>query len=295
MTGPERGYLLLCSTLGDPARKPLTGPQLRTLAERMKSMPKPEEDRALEAEDLLALGCPEWEAGRILTLLEDEALLCRYLEKAKSWDCHPVTKVSPGYPKALKDRLGSDAPGCLWYKGDLSLLDKPLVCLVGSRELEEDNRAFAAAVGAQAARQGWALVSGNARGADKTAQNSALSAGGCVVSVVADDLRRLPLSRSVLYLCEDPFDAGFSAQRALHRNRIIHALGKMVLVAQCRMERGGTWSGTEQNLKKGYSPVFAFDDGSAAFASLRKLGATPVRPEQLRSLKDLRPDAPCFL
>ena len=37
MTGPEQGFLLLTSSLGDPHRKPLTVPQFRELAKRVQA------------------------------------------------------------------------------------------------------------------------------------------------------------------------------------------------------------------------------------------------------------------
>lgn len=295
MTGPERGYLLLCSQLGDPERRPLTPPQLRRLFRRARHMPPPEEQRQLEMGDLTSMGIGAQEAARILGLLSEEPLLDYYLEKGRKAGCRPITRVSPHYPQALKARLGEDAPGCLWAKGELSLLEMPKISLVGSRELRPGNRRFAAAAGQAAARQGYALVSGNARGADQTAQRAALDSGGRVISVVADSLEKHKPQPGVLYLSLDAFEADFSAFRALTRNAVIHALGEKVLVAQCSLETGGTWAGTRQNLRRGCSPVFCFRDGSPAAARLEALGADLITENQLEALQDLQPSRPCFL
>ena len=104
--------------------------------------------------------------------------------------------------------------------------------MVGSRELGEENRIFAENVGRQAALQGYVLVSGNAKGADSTAQESCLTGGGSVICVVADELEKHPVQKNVLYLSEDGFDMVFSPYRALQRNRIIHSLGSCTFVAQ---------------------------------------------------------------
>ena len=50
------GFLLLTSHLGNPERKPLTGPQLRTLTQRIRLLGLPGEDRELTEADLLLLG-----------------------------------------------------------------------------------------------------------------------------------------------------------------------------------------------------------------------------------------------
>ena len=62
----------------------------------------------------------------------------------------------------------------------------------------------------------------------------------------------------------------------MRRNRLIHAMGEKTLVAQTSLETGGTWAGTFDNLRHGYSPVFIFDDASPGTKALVSLGAEPV-------------------
>lgn len=288
MNGKERGFLLLTSHLGDPERRPLTVAQFRQLSVRMAQMETPKYDRELRCEDLLPLGYDRANAERILALLADMDVLEHYLARGKRAGCQPVSRVTPDYPVVLRKRLGLDAPGCLWAKGDLSLLDTPMVALVGSRELAQPNEDFARRAGREAARQGITLVSGNARGADRTAQDACLQAGGRVISVVADELEQQTASENVLYLSEDGFDLPFTTQRALSRNRVIHAMGSLTLVAQSGLGIGGTWDGTVKNLRGNWSPVFCFDDGSPAAAELEQFGATTIDPEQLTDFASLQ-------
>lgn len=287
MNAREKGFLLLTSHLGDPARRPLTVSQLRTLAYRVQTMERPAEERELEERDLLQLGYGREMADRILMLLSQEDVLAHYLRRGEKLGCTPLTRVSACYPLILRQRLGLDSPGCLWMKGDAALLQTPAVSLVGSRDLAEPNRAFARMVGIRAAEQGLTLISGNARGADKTAQNACLQAGGQVISIVADELSKQPLQERVLYLSEDGYDEAFSAQRAISRNRCIHALGRMVFVAQARLQKGGTWDGTVKNLRFGWSSVACFRDGSEACRQLEQMGAFLVGEEDLSDMKIL--------
>lgn len=284
MTPRERGFLLLASHLGDPNRKVLTTAQLRVLADRVSRGEKKDEERALSEKDLTALGFGRELARQILELLGEEARLDAYLNRGRRMDCTPITRVSREYPLILRQRLGLDSPGCLWAKGDVELLNTPAIALVGSRELGEPNREFAAEAGRQAAKQGLTLVSGNARGADRAAQEACLDAGGSVISVVADALSRQPRIRNVLFLSEGDFDEAFSAQRALSRNRCIHALGRVVLVAQSELGKGGTWDGTVKNLRFGWSPVACFRDGSESARRLEQMGAYLVDREDLGDL-----------
>ena len=295
MTGAERGFLLLTSHLGNPLRRPLTVVQFRVLTERMQAVSRNPEDRDLNPEDLKALGYGLEMAERIVELLSEEELLDHYLQRAKKLGCMPVTRISEDYPLVVRKRLGLDSPGCLWARGEVGLLKEPTISLVGSRELREENWRFAAEVGRQAALQGYVLVSGNARGADRAAQDSCLAHGGKVISVVADELWKQPLRENVLYLSEDDYEEAFSAHRALSRNRVIHALGLKTFVAQSGLKIGGTWDGTVKNLRYGWSPVFCYDDGSEATKILCQMGATTVRVDDLSSIYDLFQNQTNFL
>lgn len=289
MNAREAGFLLLGSTLGDPERKMLTTAQLRTLAMRAAGMEPPLQDRELLASDLTAMGYGPEMAERICKLLSQTQLLRRYLAQGERHQCLPVTRVSEGYPTQLRKRLGLDSPGVLWAKGDLTILEKPLIALVGSRDIAAPNAEFAATVGREAARQGYALVSGNARGADRIAQNACLAAGGQIVSVVADELYKQELRPNVLCISEDGFDCPFTSVRALSRNRVIHALAAKTLIAQCSLGSGGTWSGSVRNLRDAWSPLFCFRDGSEAAVQLEQLGAQLITPQDLENLAALQP------
>lgn len=284
MNPREEGFLLLTSGLGRQDRHPLTVPQFRNLADRASGHKAERPDRDLSCEDLMQLGYGREMAQRIVCLLGDTKLLREYLHTGEKLDCVPITRVSEGYPPVLRKRLGLDSPGCLWAKGNLSLLPKKAVALVGSREIRPENAAFAAEVGRQAALQGYVLVSGNARGADRIAQRACLEAGGSVISVVSDPLYRQQPGGRELFLSENGYDEPFSTPRALSRNRVIHALAEVTFVAQCEKEQGGSWDGSVKNLRFHWSPVCCFDDGSEAASLLCRMGASEVSVEDLKDL-----------
>lgn len=287
MKQTERGFLLLSSCLGDPERKPLTTAQLRVLADRFWRLEVSDREQELEAADLMTLGYNREQAQRIVALLSQEDVLDHYLHRGRRAGCVPVTRVTEGYPVKLRKRLGLDSPGVLWAKGELRLLDGPMISLVGSRDLLKANEAFAREVGRQAAEQGYTLVSGNARGADRVAQASCLAAGGSVISIVADNLAEKTEQDRILYLSEEDFDQAFSALRALSRNRVIHALGEKTFVAQCGHGSGGTWDGTVRNLRFGWSPVFCFRDESSASMQLEQMGASLIEQTDLQNISAL--------
>ena len=273
MNPREAGFLLLGSCLGDPARHPLTPAQLQRLAANIRRQPMPAPGgEELTRSHLRALGCTEPEAAQILALLKEEDRLAPYLR----------------YPPRLITAMGDRAPAVLWFSGNLSLLQTPCLSLVGSRELRDANRAFARAAGAEMATQGYTLVSGGARGADQQAQEACLAAGGQVIAILAAPCPP-PTDPNVLLCWEDSFDLPFSPARALSRNRIIHALGEKTLVAQVTLGSGGTWRGSEENLRRGWSPVFLFDDRSPGALALMERGATGIGMAQLADFPALLP------
>ena len=69
------------------------------------------------------------------------------------------------------------------------------------------------------------------------------------------------------------------------RNGYIHMMGDKTLIAQTGYRKGGTWNGALENLRRGWSRVYIFDDGSAGTAALVQQGAEPVA--ELHTLKDL--------
>ena len=287
MTGREEGFLLLTSQLGNPDRKTLTPAQLRVLARRSRDLPIDDPNRDLTEADLRALGYGSELAHRIVALLSEKELLEYYCIQGKKAGCVPLSRVSAGYPDTVRRKLGLDSPGCLWARGDLSLLNRPAISLVGSRDLQPDNLRFAREVGRQAALQGYVLVSGNARGADQAAQESCLDAGGQVISIVADSLKSHKTRQHMLYLSEDGYAYSFSAQRAISRNRCVHAMGRKTFVAQCGYQTGGTWDGTVKNLRFGWSPVYCYADGSPAMELLQQMGADQIDETSLRDFSAL--------
>lgn len=284
MTPRQRGFLLMTSCLGDPARKPLTFRQFHTLIQRSKALPRLRDAQTLTTGDMTQLGYDHATASHIVELFSDKLRLEGYLRMGEKAGCSPVTWAEDRFPEELRQRLVMDCPTVLWYKGNIQLLNKPGIALVGSRDLLPENRLFARQVGQLAAEKGYVLISGNARGADREAQNACLEHGGQVVSIVADRLTDQPHAPNILYLSEDSFDLGFTARRALSRNRIIHAMGIKTFVAQSAFGKGGTWDGTMKNLKKGYSPVYCFYDGSPAAAEFAAQGAIPITIDQLTEI-----------
>ena len=263
--------------------------QARELSRRARAAGIGEEDpfRDVTVKDVRRLGYSEYEAGHIVSLLGRERQLDGYLLAAEKADVAVITRLDAQFPQRLREQLGARCPAALFCRGDLRLLQRPCISVVGSRHLASPGPQFAAQAGRLAAKEGFTLCSGDAMGADRTAQEACLRGGGSVLIFPATELVYCPIRKNTLYVAEGGFELGFSAQRALGRNRFIHAMGEKTLVAQTSFGKGGTWNGSLDNLQHEYSPLFVFDDGSEGARALCARGATPV--QALTSLQALTP------
>lgn len=160
-----------------------------------------------------------------------------------------ITLADPHYPATLFDC--GDPPLILFVRGDVALLQRPSIAVVGARSATpggcDDARAFARYL----AERGWAIVSGLARGIDAAAHEGALQAGpqgGRTIAVLAGGF-------DAIY---PPRHAGLAEQIATHgalvteyppgtpaqpfrfpdRNRLVAALSRGVLVVEAAAQSG---------------------------------------------------------
>lgn len=98
-------------------------------------------------------------------------------------------------PENQQTRLGISGEGRkglrLWAAGDLSLVRKPCVAVVGAREVSSEGAARSRRLGRELAMAGVVVVSGLARGVDTEALTSAIEAGGRVIAVIGTPITKV--------------------------------------------------------------------------------------------------------
>lgn len=221
-------------------------------------------------------------AERLINLLNRGHSLALAMEKWQRAGLWVVTRADPEYPKRLKQRLKTDSPPVLFGCGNKSLLNAGGLAVVGSRNASDADLAFTDCVGAQAATESIAIVSGGARGVDETAMLGAMKQGGTVIGVLADSLLKAATSSKwrkglmaghVVLLSPYYPEAGFNTGNAMARNKYIYCLADSSLVIHSG-KKGGTLSGAEENLKKLWVPLWvkSTTDADAANADLVSKG-----------------------
>lgn len=217
---------------------------------------------------------------RIVELLNRGHSLALAMDKWQRAGLWVVTRSDPEYPKRLKQRLKTDSPPVLFGCGNKALLNSGGLAVIGSRNANDADLTFTDQVGAKAASEGIAIVSGAARGVDETAMLGAMRQGGVVIGVMADSLLRAATSakwrKGIMdghVVLVSPFypEAGFNAGNAMARNKYIYCLADSSLVIHSG-KKGGTISGAKENLKKAWVPLWVKPTSDSDAANVDLVG-----------------------
>lgn len=195
------------------------------------------------------------------------------------------------YPNALLDL--QDPPPLFWALGDTTLLNRPMVAMVGARNASSLGLRMARRLAEGLNEQGFVVVSGLARGIDAAAHTAALSGGTVAVQAGGVDVM-YPIENSALASqiaaqgCRISEQAMGLEPQARHfpiRNRIVSGLAQAVIVVEAAA-RSGSLITAKAALDQGREvlvvPGHPFDARAAGCNMLIRDGATLVRgPEDV--------------
>lgn len=280
--------IVLCSHLCADGCRPLEPSEWTRLADTMiaqKLQPKDIPD--FSDDDMKRyFGYGEAETERIKRLLDRSGSLSFELERFSSMGIKVVTRADAGYPRALKTRLKGGCPPLFYYAGDLSLLDRGMVGFVGSRTVGDEDVAFAESIVRKVNSNGFGVVSGGAKGIDSVSSSASLSNGSFAVEYISDSFTRKIKKKEVVAAVQDGKllimsmakpDAGFNAGIAMQRNKYIYAQSVATVVIKSDYNKGGTWGGSTEALKKEYCPVLCRDNKRyPGNTGLIEKGAIPI-------------------
>ena len=195
----------------------------------------------------------------------------------------------PGYPVALMDV--ADAPPVLWVQGDVGLLARPMVALVGARNASSLGLRMARRLAEALGAAGQVVVSGLARGVDAEAHRASLATGTVAVQAGGVDViypvENTDLAADILAkgcrVSEQPMGMEPQTRHFPQRNRIISGLSRGVVVVEAAAKSGSLIT-AETALEQGREvfavPGHPFDARAAGCNRLIRDGATLVRGAQ---------------
>lgn len=175
------------------------------------------------------------------------------------------------FPYLLKNI--NDCPPVISVKGNTSLLNKPGVAVVGSRNCSLNAVSFAYKIGQDLGKKNIITVSGLARGIDTSVHKASLDTG--TIAVIAAGIDNIyPAENKILYeqiyekgivITEMPFGCDPLAQNFPRRNRLISGLSHALIVVEATINSGSL-----------ITAEFALEQG-------RDVYAVPSFPSEARS------------
>jgi len=166
----------------------------------------------------------------------------------------PLLHGTPEYPVALHDLTACDdrgvtpAPPVLFTKGDLALLARPAVAMVGTRNASSTGLRAAERIARACSDAGALVISGLARGIDASAHTGALDGAGWTAAVIGtgldiaypSDHRALQqrIACDGLLITEHPPGQRPTRGSFPERNRLIAALAQVTVVVEAGHKSG---------------------------------------------------------
>lgn len=206
--------------------------------------------------------------------------------------------------------VADDSPGYgppLFYSGDLALVRRPCVAIVGTRSVSPAGAARARNLARDLAKAGVVVVSGLAKGVDTEALTGAIEAGGKTIAVIGTPLdkaypaenKRLQeeIYREHLLVSQFPWGSRVFQGNFPMRNRVMAAISDMTVIIEAGETSGtlhqavecnklGRWllisrdvvenkalTWPESFIRKPWTRVFSSSED--VFAALRETGIWP--------------------
>lgn len=203
--------------------------------------------RIFDAGRAAIAGVAGGEAAAALAAPPDRERIDAALAWAAEEGNHILSLADEAYPRALLDI--ADPPVVLYAKGELALLQRPALAVVGARSATPQGAANAEAFARALSEAGLTIVSGLALGIDAAAHRGALDGGeGGTIAVIgtgADRIypaRNAALAREIvargLVLSEFPLGTPPLRHNFPRRNRLIAGLAGGVLVVEAALGSG---------------------------------------------------------
>lgn len=235
-----------------------------------------------------------------------EGVVRAELAKARRAGARMICIGEAAYPETLA--AIPDAPPILWTIGDIDVLRRPMVALVGARNASSLGTRMTKALARDLANAGFVVVSGLARGIDTVAHLATLEtgtiavvAGGADVMYPAENTQLAEnIAKTGLRLSEQPMGLTPLARHFPRRNRIISGLCRATVVVEAAAKSGSlitARAALDQGREVLAVPGHPFDARSGGCNILIRDGAQlirgiddildtigpaePIRPEQV--------------
>ena len=231
---------------------------------------------------MMYLDISEEEGYRIFTLLNRGVQLGYSIENFLLRGVEVVTIYNEDYPVRLRKKMRDAAPPFLYRCGNVSLIGKPAIAILGISGVKTtpEVRDGVVSIVKSAVKQGYTIITGGELGVSRVAAGAVLEHGGTMIDVLGGNLfdhmtyepidALLKEERMAVLSMEHP-EAMFTVSHAIARNKVIFALADAALICNTDNKRGET-----DALHNRYCDWIYVWSGYPANRPLISRGATPV-------------------
>lgn len=182
--------------------------------------------------------------GGKYVVLANEAAIAQEVQFVKAQGARHVFMDDADYPDLLLHM--DNAPPVICIKGNLALLSRPAVALVGARNASAGACQFARQLAFELGQMGLSVVSGLARGIDTAAHAGSIDGGTVAVIAGGIDVVYPPENRALqdaiaergLLIAEQPPGTEPRARHFPYRNRIIAGASSGTVVIEAAPKSG---------------------------------------------------------
>ncbi len=198
---------------------------------------------------MMYLGLSEEESYRAYTLLHRGVQMSYALEGFATDGIDVVTQYDTGYPRRLEDKLKESAPPFLYRCGNLDILSRPAIAVVGISGVRTtpEARGLIEVLVRGAVELGYGVITGGELGVSRLTANLVRQCGGSLVEILGGGMREhlaedtiallLGEGRSVVLSAEHP-DALFTVSHAIARNKLLFATADAAFIFNTDGRRG---------------------------------------------------------
>lgn len=213
---------------------------------------------------------------------KEECDYTKALEFENNLTCKYTTVISNDYPQKLKHL--NKPPFVIFYEGNLNLINKSTIGVIGSRENSEYGERICKKIVKDLVDNEYVIISGLAKGIDIISHNGAIENNGKTIAVLGNGINyyyprnnknvQENIKTNGLILSEYPPNLAPSKENFPKRNRIIAALSDSILVIEAK-KRSGTMITVNEalNIGRDIMCVPSLADGNSGCNHLIKNGA----------------------
>lgn len=179
-----------------------------------------------------------------------DPLLAERVQRDLQWlqapDHYFLSSGSTAYPGRLQEI--DDPPLGLFGVGDIRLLARPQLAVVGSRQPSRYGRQVAVRLVSELTSAGLVITSGLARGIDGIAHRACLGVGGATIAILGTGLDKVyprehqalqaEIGDQGLVISEFPPGTGVESHQFPQRNRLVTGLSLGTLIVEARLRSG---------------------------------------------------------